>query len=187
MNNPMPESEQPEAQVPANETNPEVVPVVEPMPDGPTEAEVTALIEQMQREQNLRKGIAAGMLASFVGAAIWTGITFATETQWGLLAVGIGFMVGLAVRTMGKGLEPKFGVVGAVFSALAIVMGNFLTIVVFASAEYDVGFFAMLGSIDYAMMPSIMIETAHPMDLLFYGIALWCGYSYSFRKIEAPL
>jgi hypothetical protein len=35
--------------------------------------------------------------------------------------------------------------------------------------------------IDYSLMPEIMAETFSPIDLLFYGLALWFGYKYSFR------
>lgn len=45
------------------------------------------------------------------------------------------------------------------------------------------GYLEVLQTLDYSFVPELMAETFSPMDLLFYGIALYQGYKMSFRHI----
>ncbi len=142
------------------------------------DSSVSQLGANMPR-QNLPLAIVAGLIASLVGAAIWAGITVATEYQIGYIAIAIGFIVGFAVRFAGRGYTTPFGVIGAVFALLGCVVGNILSMIGFISIEFDIGFFQLLQEFDYSLLPELMQETFHPMDLLFYAIALWAGFKYS--------
>lgn len=84
------------------------------------------LFEQLKRQQNLPLGIAAGLVAAIVGGAVWAGITVASQMQIGWMAVGVGFLVGLAVRRLGKGLTKPFGIAGGALALLGCLLGNFL-------------------------------------------------------------
>lgn len=128
---------------------------------------------------NLPLAILAGSVAALVGAAAWAAITVTTEYQIGFMAVGVGFLVGFAVGKAGRGKTFPFQVTGSVLSLLGCVLGNFFTIVGFASRQSDLSAFAMLGQIDYAAVPGIMAEAASPMDFLFYAIAIYEGFKFS--------
>ena len=134
---------------------------------------------------NLPFALAAGIVAAIVGAAIWAGITVATEYQIGWMAVGVGFLVGIAVRRFGMGSTPVYGVIGAVFAVVGCVLGNFLSLVGFISMNEETSFFATLGAIDYAQVPTILIETGSPIDLLFYVLAISAGYRTSMLQGDA--
>ena len=140
--------------------------------------------EQLLLNQNLPFGVVAGILAGLIGAVLWAVITVSTEFQIGYMAIGIGFLVGFGMRTFGKGIEPIFGILGAIVSLASCILGNFFTIVGFVSKEDGTNPLQMLGYIDYSVVPSVMIESFQPMDILFYGIAVWAGYKYSFLKTE---
>ena len=84
---------------------------------------------------NLPLGALAGLGAAIAGAAIWAAITAATEYQIGWMAIGVGFLVGFAVRVVGKGSEASFGVVGAVLALLGCLLGNLLTLAWFAAQQ----------------------------------------------------
>ena len=140
--------------------------------------------EQLLLNQNLPFGVVAGILAGLIGAVLWAVITVSTEYQIGYMAIGIGFLVGFGIRTFGKGIEPIFGILGAVVSLASCILGNLFTIVGFVSKEDGTNPLQMLGYIDYSVVPSVMIESFQPMDILFYGIAVWAGYKYSFLKRE---
>jgi len=129
--------------------------------------------------QNLPLAIIAGLVSSLVGAAIWAGITVATSYQIGYIAIAIGFMVGFAVRFTGHGYTMPFAIVGAFFALMGCVVGNFLSALGFLSIGLDMSFFTLLKEFDYSLAPELMEESFHPMDLLFYGIALWAGFKYS--------
>ena len=159
--------------------------VQEATPGGLTisEAKLSRYREQMVHEQNLPLGVAAGITASVVMGLLWAAITVITGYQIGYMAVAVGFGVGYAVRYAGRGLDPIFGITGAVLALLGCLLGNFFSLVGFAAKSQDVNFLEVLAVIDYGMVPEVMMEAFSPMDLLFYGIAIYEGYKFSFRQI----
>ena len=51
------------------------------------------------------------------------------------------------------------------------------------SFQEDLAFMDLIFSVGLDTIINIMIETFHVMDLLFYGIAVYEGYRFSFRRI----
>jgi len=147
------------------------------------ENKLNAYIEKLKLEQNLPMAILAGLVACLVGALLWAVITVATEYQIGYMAIAVGFIVGYAVRFMGKGLDPIFGVIGAAFALLGCLLGNFFSLVGFAANDMAMTYVETLGSIDYGIVPEVMMETFSPIDLLFYGFAIYEGYKFAIRPI----
>jgi hypothetical protein len=135
---------------------------------------------------NLPLGAVAGFAAAIVGAAIWAAITAATEYQIGWMAIGVGFLVGFAVRLVGRGTEPAFGIAGAVLALLGCALGNLLTITWFLAQQEGAPFFSVLTSLDIALVIDLMKATFAPMDLLFYAIAAYCGFRYAIVPAGNP-
>jgi hypothetical protein len=151
-----------------------------------TEAERAQLqfaIEQLRSQQNLLGGVLGGIAGAAVGAALWAGVTVATGYQIGWMAVGVGFLVGYAVRVFGKGLDPIFGVIGAVLSLVGCGIGNLLTVCGFVAQQESLAFFDVLTRLDLGIAQELMAATFSPMDVLFYGIAVYEGYKLSFRRL----
>ena len=142
-------------------------------------------MHQLRAEQSLVLGILGGLFAAIVAGGLWALIAFATGYMFGIAAIGVGFLVGLAVRFLGKGIDPSFGIVGAVLALFGCLLGNFLTVVIFASQLEGVPFLSiMLGFISSpGLIPEVLAETFNPMDLLFYGLAIYQGYKISLRPI----
>ncbi len=140
--------------------------------------------EQILLNQNYPFGLISGIIAGIIGAILWAVITVASEYQIGYMAVAIGLLVGYTIRTFGKGVEPIFGITGAIIAFLSCVLGNFLSIVGFVATAEGLGYFETLGILNYAAIPEIMMESFNPIDLLFYGIAVYEGYKFSILKTE---
>ena len=140
-------------------------------------------MRQVRNDQSLALGAGAGIVAAVVGAALWAGITYATGWQAGIIAVGIGFLVGYAVRSFGRGVDRSFGIIGAVLALGGCLAGNLLVACVSIAEYQDVGLGSVIGTLDLELIVGIMKETFHPMDLLFYGIAVYEGYKLSFRQL----
>ena len=139
---------------------------------------------RLQEEQNLLAGILAGSLAAIAGAILWAIFTMVTDYQSGLMAIAIGFIVGFAVRKFGRGVDKVFGITGAALSVLSCTAGNLLFVAILASQEGSVPlFFVLLGML---FSPVLVVETLvlmfSPIDLLFYGLAIYEGYKFSFRR-----
>ena len=141
-------------------------------------------IAQLRSEQNFMGGLLAGLAASLVGAAAWAGVTIATGYQIGWMAVGIGFLVGLTVRAVGKGMNKSFAVMGAALALFGCALGNLLTVCHFVGAEEGMGLLEIMTSLNPISMVALMALTFSPMDLLFYGIAVYEGFSLSAREIS---
>jgi hypothetical protein len=148
------------------------------------ESKVKEFIYKLQMQQNFPLGLMAGIVSSIIGAIVWAGITALTNYQIGWMAVGVGFLVGISVRTMGKGIDKQYGYMGATFSLLGCLLGNLFTVLIMYSKENSTSFMTVLTQLDYARIPNIMFATFQPMDVLFYGLAIYEGYKFAFRKID---
>lgn len=142
-------------------------------------------MHQLRAEQSLVLGILGGLFAAVVAGGLWALITYATGYKLGIAAIGVGFLVGIAVRFLGKGLDTSFGIVGAVLALFGCLLGNFLTVVIFASQIEGVPFLSILATFISApgVVVDVLAETFSPIDLLFYGIAVYEGFRFSIRQI----
>ncbi len=138
------------------------------------------LMAKLEVEQNFPMGLLAGLVAAAIGAAVWAAIAVITNYNIGWIAIGIGALVGVAIRKFGKGTSTKFGLLGAILALLGCMAGNLATVYVVANQQLNVPFSNLIN-----IYPPIDIlkSTFRGMDLLFYGLALFAGYSFSFRKI----
>ena len=141
------------------------------------------LLQKMRDEQNLMLGIAAGAAAALISAILWAVITALTNYQIGWMAIGVGVLVGLAVRSAGKGVDTSFGVVGGILSALGFALGNLLTVVIMVSNTQNIAIFDLVSQLTPSTIVEVMKATFQPMDVVFYLIGLYEGYQFSFRQL----
>lgn len=140
-------------------------------------------MEKLKLEQNLLMGLAAGAVAMVVSAFLWAAVTLATDYQIGYMAIGVGFLVGFAIRFAGKGMDQIFGITGAVLSLIGCLLGNLFTFVGILAGEWGIDYLAVISQLDMTTIISLFEVTFSPIDLLFYGLALFFGYKYAFREI----
>lgn len=141
-------------------------------------------IAGLRSEQSLARGLAGGAIAAVAGAILWAAITVAAEVQIGWMAIGVAAMVGGTVRVLGKGITKPFGYVGATLSLLGCLGGNLLSICVIIGQQRELPLLYVLTHLNPAAIPQLMAVTFHPMDLLFYGLALYAGYRCAFRQVS---
>lgn len=154
-------------------------------PPKPDNFPKTMTEEEMLAEENLPKGLLFASIACVVGAVAWSLISISTGYQIGYMAIGVGFLVGIAMR-QGKGIRPIFGILGALLALISCLLGDFFSLIGVIAQEYDMSFFEVLSSTDYNEMMPYMLEDILSMSLLFYGIAVYEGYKLSFRAEKQP-
>ncbi len=137
-------------------------------------------------DQNLTMAVIFGAVAAVLGAILWSLITVATGRQIGFMAIGVGFLVGFAVRKTGNGVTNTFGITGAILSLFGCMLGNLLAGCVLASEHFGVSFSEFMSKMNTQVAVEFFKQTTGPIDLLFYGLAVYFGYKYSFRKLEEP-
>jgi hypothetical protein len=133
------------------------------------------------RGENLVLGILAGIVAAIIGAFIWMGITVATGLQVGYVALGIGALVGVAVRYAGNGASPVYGVVGAILTLLGCVGGQLLAAVEL-SKDAGQSFMDALTHVDFSVAVPQIMEHASPITYFIYAIGIYEGYKLSIRR-----
>ncbi len=157
-------------------------------PAGPAQIDpmrLEAFNRKLREDQSMPLGFLGGAFAALGAALLWAVITVVTDYQIGWMAVGVGFLVGYAIRSFGQGVDKVFGFMGAGLSLLGCLAGNFLTIVIVIAQEEAAPFLDVLAF--FALTPAAVVEaialTFSPIDLLFYAIAVYEGYRFAFRRI----
>jgi hypothetical protein len=84
---------------------------------------------------------------------------------------------------LGRGVDNTFGYVGAALSLFGCLLGNLLSVYAIIAEQEELAFFFVLTHVNPAAIPELLAATFHPMDLLFYAIAIYEGYRFSFRRI----
>lgn len=141
-------------------------------------------MQGLRDEQNLLFGVLGGLGAAIIGAVIWAVITYVTNYQIGWMAVGVGFLVGIAVRLLGKGIDKIFGILGAVLALLGCLAGNLLTVCIVISRQEAIPLLDIISRLNPAIAAEFIKVTFSPIDLLFYAIAVYEGYKLAFRRIQ---
>lgn len=142
-------------------------------------------LQQLKDEQRLIPGIIAGLVVGIIGAFLWGVLTVAMEFQIGYMALAIGAGVGYAIRIVGRGVHQIYGFWGAGIALFSVALGNFLSIAGFIGQSEGLGLFETLMLLDYTYVPELMVDFFSLIDLLFYAIATFEGYKFSFRVLDA--
>ena len=129
-------------------------------------------------ETSLALAVAGGAAAMIVSAAIWGAITFVIDFQVGWMAIGVGVIVGFAVRLFGGGRSFTFGVLSAVLAVLGVLLGNLVFFTGVIAEQEGIAFLEVLGTL--LVNPDIIVElftlTFEVVDVLFYGLAVYVGF-----------
>ena len=128
-------------------------------------------------ERKLLLGGFAGLAAAIIGAIIWAVVTVTTKYQIGFMALGVGALVGFALR-IGNGGK-LYGILGAFLALFGCILGNYFSLIAFASAEEHVSFFTMLNNAEPTKVISVMWEDFMSTSIVFYALAAYEGYKFS--------
>jgi len=144
-------------------------------------------LEKMRPHQDLFYALIGGFFAAIISAILWAIITVTTEYQIGFMAIGVGLVVGVAVRFFGAGVDKIYGVIGAVFSLVGCLLGNLFSQVGFLAQMQQLSYLDALLLFDLDTILLILEDTFSPMDLIFYAIAVGEGYKFAFRQVPEDI
>lgn len=132
--------------------------------------------------ENFPLAVAAGLGAAIGGALIWAVVTVVTNMELGIIAVAIGYVVGQAINAVGHGRSQKFGILGAVCGLIGCVLGSVLSYLAFYADAMHVSYMDVFGVLSMSLIQKLVSTFFSPIDLLFYAIAVYEGYRFSFHK-----
>jgi disulfide bond formation protein DsbB len=93
------------------------------------------------------------------------------------MALGVGALVGFVMR-VGNGGK-AFSILAAFLALFGCILGNYFSLIAFASADQHVGFFTMMHDADPAKVMSAIWEDLMSTSVLFYAIAAYEAYKFS--------
>lgn len=142
---------------------------------------------ELQRHQDLFLAIVGGLFVAVISALLWAFITVSTGYQIGYMAIAVGLLVGFGVQYFGAGVDLKFGIVGASLAFFGCLLGNALSQIAFIAEAENLEMFQTYQLLGFSGLAQVLSETFSPMDLVFYGIAVYEGFKFAFRRIPDPM
>ena len=89
----------------------------------------------LDNNQRFIAAIAAGFAAAVILGIAYGGLYSVLRVTSGILYVFIGWCIGQVIRRAGRGVHMRFGVVGAVMTLLAIIIGDSIAMFGFGHFE----------------------------------------------------
>jgi hypothetical protein len=145
-------------------------------------------LEGAPESGNRAAALFAGLGTAFVAAIVTATVMVQAKLQIDYVAVGLGFVVAVAVRKAGGGNTTPFSVTGVICVLVGCVLAE-----VFTAANY----YSEAQSNDTQTVPAVLVvaqmmddpslavrllqENFKPLSLVFYAIALLEGYKLSRR------
>lgn len=176
-----------DVQLPGGRAKPRRTVCKMPPDNGTIESAVPVPIHPEPVEWRTKRGFriaaAGGLLAAGVGALAWAAIVSAANVPVPWMVLGMGLLVGGAVRVIGRGSDRSFGVLGAGLSLFSCLLGTCLGNCVIIARDVELSMISVLTQINAVTLARLTAATFHPLDLLLYGLTLYLAYRLSFGRI----
>ncbi len=121
----------------------EIEPTASPVQLQPQQQPIEPVIEQQQQMEPapLGKIIAGAIVAAAAGAIVWALIAYYGEYELGILASGIGALVGITVAYLAKkNVEQQHQIIAVIFGLLGVIAGKYLSFyLIVQKAEAELG------------------------------------------------
>lgn len=138
-------------------------------------------LKDERENPNMGGAILLGLGAAIISSILWYTIVVLTNYQLGIVAIAVGWLVAQAVMWGAGGKRgPRLQVLSVVITALAMVMSEYLIVHHFtAQALAQQGYTDIPLLLPVTAMFTLVVEgvKADPATLLFWGIALFEGYT----------
>jgi hypothetical protein len=140
-------------------------------------------LEGAPQSGNRLLALLAGLAAAFTGAILCAALMVQTQLQIDVFAVGLGFVVAVAVRKAGGGNTAPFATTGVICALIGCLLAE-----VFAAANFHAAATQLSALLVVAQMlddPDLAVRLVqgnfNPLSLVFYAIAIFEGYKLSRR------
>lgn len=159
-----------------NQADEEQAPAIDPQ-------KLKRYMDRIRDDQNLMMGILGGLAGAGIGAVLWAVITVLTQYQIGYMALGVGFLAGLGVKFLGRGIDPAFQFAGAALALAGCLAGNFMVMIAFGTMETGLPVSTILSVLTPSLLVELYADAFSVIDLLFYGLAVSIGYKTALTTI----
>lgn len=150
----------------------------------PTSQPPPPLVETVGGESRIRiiPAIVAGAASAFIAAVMWAAIVSITGWQIGFFAIGVGLIVGVAVRRVGNGASMALGVIAAIFALVGTLLGDFFAVATVISKFRGVGILEMFTADELPFALNGFTRAFDVINFLFYGLAVYTAFNAAGRE-----
>ena len=142
-------------------------------------------LKKLRRYQSFLYALIGGLLITATAAAGWAFITAMTGYQGVYLALGVGVLVGIAVRFFGAGIKRIFGILAALLALTGSLLGYYLSQNGFLEELQLARIMGIPDYLDQELMLNTLRDSFVPLDLVFYGLAVLLAYFIAIRRINS--
>lgn len=144
-------------------------------------------LKKLRKYQSFLYALPGGLLVMLVSVLAWVYVSSVYGYGEVYMALGMGFLVGVAVRYFGAGLKWIFGILAALLALAGSFLGYYLAQNAFLE---DLKLAAIVRLLDYLspeLIRNSIQDTLVPLDLLFYGLAAVLAYFLAIRRINKSM
>jgi hypothetical protein len=128
------------------------------------------------------RAIAIGFGALFLGALAWGLIGALTKHEFGIIAIGIGLLIGLAMYTA-RPTSPGVAVAAAAFTLLGCAIGEIFAFAFVFGDTTGIGFSQALKTV-MQHLGSFFTDAVSGKSYLFWAIGAAASFGITFRRIQ---
>lgn len=140
---------------------------------------------KLRKYQSFIYALAGGIIAALAAAIGWSFAADLFSIPAIYLSLGVGILVGLAIRYFGAGMHWLFGVLGGILTLAGCLFGSYLIHEGMVDRLSEIGLKQVLSLIRPELMINTLLDSYLPLDLVFYGLSVALGYLLSLRRIRA--
>ena len=129
-------------------------------------------------KRNAVTSILISLFFALIGVVIWGVVSYLFDLRLGLVGILIGFLVGKALSKSNTNTSPAMGIIAVIITVVAIILGEYLSIILLVMKEYNVPFFETLTNIDYAIAWELIVESTGAQSLIIYAFSLFEAFKF---------
>ena len=124
---------------------------------------------RLVRAQSLRNAITAGLVVLILFCLLWILVSSLTDRVFPWMTVVLGYLVGMAVRRAGRGVDWRFPAVAAGGAFLGSLLSNVVLAASTTAAEYNTGTLHILQAVTSMTWP-VFFEEVWNIGDTFYAV-----------------
>lgn len=135
-------------------------------------------------EPSFSRALLLGGGAAVLGALVYFGVRALTGYELGLIAIGVGIAVGVAVRTGANGSPHRGFRILAIVLAYLSIASTYVPALIHASESPQVSLGLLFGASLFALaIPFMLLRSGEIMTVVIVGIALWEAWKFSAPQV----
>ena len=139
---------------------------------------------RLVRAQSLRNAIMAGLTVVMVFCLLWIATSSLTGRVFAWMTVVLGYLLGLAIRHAGRGVDWRFPALAAVFALGGSVLSNVVLAASTTAAEFGTGTLDILQAVTSMTWPVFFDEVWNIGDSFYAVISAALAAFLAPRKLS---